>query len=151
MADVITSVQRPLSAKYSNFSIESLLRLNQLDNKETVLGPSAVNVLLETASHIVDPDQSTGTGLSSNVTRDRKIGLVAPSRQAVAVSCVQETPFRHNTLVAEGKVTALLSVPGRDTQQILGVQVTVRFVLKRSFLWFFHRKIRQEKRRNNFP
>ena len=137
MADVITSVQRPLTAKYSNFSIENLLRLDQPDNKETILGPPAVDVLLETASHIVDPDQSTGTGLSNNVTRDRKIGLVTPSRQAIAVSCVQETPVEHFTLAAEGKVTALLSVPGRDTQQILRVQVTVRFVLKRSFLWFF--------------
>jgi hypothetical protein len=130
MADVITSVQRPLSAKYSNFSIENLLRLDQPDNKGTILEPPAVDVLLETASHIVDPDQSTGTGLSSNVTRDRKIGLVAPSRQAITASCVQEAPVEHLTLVAEGKVTALLSVPpGRDTQQILKVQVTVRFVL----------------------
>jgi hypothetical protein len=132
MADVITSVQRPLSAKYSNFSIENLLRLDQPDNKETILGPPAVDVLLETASHIVDPDQSTGTGLSSNVTRDRKIGLVAPSRQAVTASCVQETIVRHFTLAAEGKVTGP-SVPGRDIHPT----VTVRFVRKRSFLWFF--------------
>jgi hypothetical protein len=130
MADIITSVQRPLSAKYSNFSIENLLRLDQPEDKETVLGSPAVDVLLETASHIVDPDQSTGTGLSNNVTRDRKIGLVAPSRQTITASCVQEAPVEHLTLVAEGKVTALLSVPGRDTQQILGLQVTVRFVLK---------------------
>ena len=137
MADVITSVQRPLTAKYSNFSIENLLRLDQPDNKETVLGPPAVDVLLETASHIVDPDQSTGTGLSNNVTRDRKIGLVASSRQAIPASCVQETLVEHFTLAAEGKVTALLSVPGRDIQQILGVQVTVRFVLNVPSFGFF--------------
>jgi hypothetical protein len=140
MADVITSVQRPLTAKYSNFSIENLLRLDQPDNKETVLEPRAVDVLLETASHIVDPDQSTGAGLTNNVTRDRKIGLVAPSRQAVAVSSVQKTPVRHFTLAAEGKVTGP-SVPGRDIHPT----VTVRFALKRSFLWFFHRNTTREK------
>jgi hypothetical protein len=130
MADV-TAVQRPLTAKYSNFSIENLLRLDQPDNKGTVLEHPAVD---EPTSHDVDSGHPRGVGLSNNATGDRKIGLVAPSRQAVAVSCVQETPVEHFTLAAEGKVTALLSVPGRDTQQILRVQVTVRFVLKRSFL-----------------
>jgi len=118
-----TSVQSPLAAKYTNFSIENLLRLVQPIPGENRLGPEAVDVLRGEASQNGDPIRALAAGFSAH--QDRKTGTISPSRQTPIVSCVALP--RNKVEVTEGKMAA---------QPMMGMHVEEGFVLKHLFFCF---------------